>query len=117
MSDLRWLDPETGLPCRAIKVRDLGHWCGYVLLPAGHPWHGKDDSTIPAQVHGGITFSAKDGVWWRIGFDCAHLGDHVPGAMMRPPRDGEVYRDLPFVKAECARLAAQAFAVQAGRDD
>jgi hypothetical protein len=73
-----------------------------------------------------------DDVWW-LGFDCAHAWDFVPGmaALMRPDpfdvaigdpssvrRDNlqrvyrsmmsnDVYRDIAYVRAECALLAAQ----------
>jgi len=60
-----------------------GYRCGYVRLPVGHPWHGKSDWDLNANVHGGLTFSEPDkpcdgdrpdNAWW-IGFDCAHGGD------------------------------------------
>lgn len=73
-------------------------WCGYVAVPPGHPWHGKnydDVRTVNADgdedwpdVHGGLTYSGEcsghichvpkpgepDDVWW-VGFDCNHHGD------------------------------------------
>lgn len=106
-----WTDKATGIRCRAVRGIELGHWCGYIIVSAGHPWFGKDDSRIEADVHGGITYSAAEGDDWRIGFDCAHLGDFVPTIFRTEPRDGEVFRDLAFVKSECASLAAQAAAV------
>lgn len=61
----------------------LGHRCGYIRVPKGHPWHGKEYDDIEANVHGGLTFAEKDtpcgkggkddGYW--VGFDCAHCGD------------------------------------------
>lgn len=30
-----------GLTCRAVYYVPMGHWCGYVSVPAEHPWHGK----------------------------------------------------------------------------
>ena len=60
-----------------------GYRCGYVRLPAGHPWHGENYDDIPVTVHGGLTFTEPDKPcdapgpdtdWW-IGFDCAHSGD------------------------------------------
>lgn len=55
-----------------------------------------------------------DDIWW-FGFDCAHAGDRMPGmeAALRSiggrslPHCGDVYRDLAYVKAECASLARQ----------
>ncbi len=58
----------------------LGFRCGYVKIPEGHPWYGKDYFDIPeVGVHGGLTYSDKDGLeylqgFW-IGFDCAHCFD------------------------------------------
>lgn len=56
-------------------------------------------------------------VWW-YGFDCGHSGDLLPGmaAMLgkltgRERPSWEVYRDRPYVAAECARLARQLAAV------
>jgi hypothetical protein len=85
-------------------------------------------------VHGGLTFTdfcdpraggedhlichvpapgEPDHVWW-LGFDCAHSGDLSPGLQHRlseglriAMRDFETYKDIDYVKAECAKLAAQ----------
>ncbi len=124
-----------GLPCLMVRQQDAGHWCGYVAVPPGHPWHGMDfagsfDQDDRPEVHGGLTYSEKcqgkvchvpklgepDDVWW-LGFDCAHAWDFRPGdashmqslglaAFPRPP--DQVYRSHNYVKAEVARLAAQA---------
>ena len=105
----------------------LGALCGYVSVPPGHPWHGVHEPA-DARVHGGVTYSANcqgpichiakpgdpDDVWW-IGFDCAHLGDVVPGMLAvngRAPRGfgelGESYKTLAYVREEVEQLAAQA---------
>lgn len=59
-----------------------------------------------------------DRVWW-FGFDTAHAGDLAPAmealrrrlpSLKLAPRGNlpeEVYRDLTYVQAECARLAEQ----------
>jgi hypothetical protein len=87
---------------------------------------------IDAEVHWGLTYSAgcshgdpaysichipdpgePDDVWW-LGFDCAHSGDYTDmkedaAWRARFPRLGrDIYRDVEFVRAEIARLAAQA---------
>lgn len=73
-------------------------------------------------VHGGLTYSdfCQEGmeetgichipfvgrpgrVWW-FGFDCAHSGDLIVGKGY--PSYGE-YRDLDYVRRECAQLAQQ----------
>lgn len=65
-----------------VMVMPMGHRCGYVLIPEGHPWHGKGYDDIDVEVHGGLTFCSnvddterwpKTGFW--IGFDCAHYLD------------------------------------------
>lgn len=53
----------------------------------------------------------SDDVWW-LGFDCAHSGDLSPAHQRFFSERGlggrdEVYRDITFVEAETARLAAQ----------
>lgn len=36
----------SGLTC-ALRRGPGGHWCGYVAIPEGHPWHGKGyDDTV-----------------------------------------------------------------------
>lgn len=102
-----WRDDPSGFLCWARRG-PLDHWCAYVGVPEGHPAHGADYSDVDVDVHGGLTFAGTwddhPGLWW-LGFDCAHLGDLVPGNPSRW-RD-EVYRDLEYVRRECARLAAQ----------
>ena len=85
----QWRDPSTGLACLIVRG-PLGALCGYVGVPSGHPWHGKDyddcgtympkpegyeDDWYP-RVHGGLTFAKG----------CGHSSDpaygicHIPGA-------------------------------------
>lgn len=109
----------------------LGHWCGYVGVPENHPLFGKSYGDVDADVHGGLTFAdrcdeqdkehgichvGEEKLWW-FGFDCAHSGDLSPGtkAVLKKLDESrshygdfeEKYRDLNYVKAECANLAAQ----------
>lgn len=99
----------------------MGYRCGYIRLPQGHPWHGMDDCDVPADVHGGITFSEADEPcdapgpdtdWW-IGFDCAHAGDapdpSLPGYRAFLRSFGTI-RTQSYVEAECRRLCEQAAA-------
>lgn len=100
----------------------MGYRCGYVRLPLGHPWHGKDWNEVCPDVHGGITFAehdvpcdapGPDTDWW-VGFDCAHGGDapdpKLPGFQ---PRVASLYTDSTvktqqYVEAECIKLCEQA---------
>ena len=106
-----------------------GYRCGYIKVPPGHPWHGRDysDSLWEPDVHGGLTFAEPDtpcdkgGLddgWW-IGFDCAHFGDAqdrtLPnyGPTPWPLFGGGVgaqVRTEEFVEGECRNLCLQAAA-------
>jgi hypothetical protein len=132
----QWKDDATALPCLIVRGPS-GALCGYVGVPTGHPWHGKDYDNCDADCHGGLTYAAgcshhadpaqgichipganePDDVWW-FGFDCAHSGDLT--SMSSPEyireryqRRGDVYRDAAYVERECAKLARQAALVAA----
>lgn len=122
-----------------VVHNDSGYRCGYVRVPAGHPWHGKHYDEIDAEVHGGLTFSdadepcdggkPDDGHWF--GFDCSHcfdaidpdlpfncFGDPVDDATKEQVRQiflrrnwpGMTLKDTPYVEAECRSLCEQAAA-------
>lgn len=55
---------------------ETGWGNGYVKLPKGHPYWGKDYDDIPVEVHGGLTFGEEDeNGFWVVGFDTAHHSD------------------------------------------
>lgn len=109
-----------------VRNMHMGHWCGYVGAPEGHPEYGKNDTDF--DVHGGITYSghcqghichtheeaANEPVWW-LGFDCGHGHDLQPGGIAvmqevlgrRSVAFDGVYRDMEYVKGQCRSLAAQ----------
>jgi hypothetical protein len=95
---------EHGYWCEIKRHKMMGTLCGYVLVGRHHPY-ANTGYDVPLEVHGGVTFN--DGV--RIGFDCAHAGDLVPGRDLAHSDD--VYRNMAYVKAECKRLAEQLRAV------
>lgn len=114
-----------GLACLIVR-NDSGALCGYVGVPPGHPWHGRDycdDELDGVEVHGGLTYAspcsgpichvARAGepadVWW-LGFDCIHAGDYAPG-LHRWKADGPPPPE--WVRAEVERLALQC--ARAGR--
>ena len=93
-----WVDEETGFTC-LIRRNHSGAWCGYVVVPPGHPifrrlpvsnaeWAVQDDLTtgcpVWLDVHGGVTFDGHiecepAGVRGHaVGFDCAHSRDITP---------------------------------------
>lgn len=48
-----------------------------------------------------------DRIWW-LGFDCAHLGDFIPGMRERRyPGEDQWYKDISYVRDEVTKLAAQ----------
>lgn len=65
---------------------------GYVVIPKGHPLHGKYYDDLSVDIHGGLTFSGnvdelnkkdwpeiidQDKGGWVVGFDTAHSGDDL----------------------------------------
>jgi hypothetical protein len=81
---------------------------------------------VDVQVHGGLTYSDScnlgaeichvpapgqpDDVWW-LGWDCGHFMDVSPYLLrkgLEMPPDLCAYRDIAFVRSECAHLAYQA---------
>jgi len=71
---------------------DKGWGNGYVIIPPGHPLHGKhyDEISEHINIHGGLTYSRPvfNGSWWSdipytahpegwvVGFNTAHFGDN-----------------------------------------
>lgn len=69
-----------GFPC-VILFMPIGYRCGYVGLPKGNKYYGKDYDEIPINCHCGLTYSDSGlhnqddtDIWW-IGFDCGHCCD------------------------------------------
>ncbi len=64
-----------------VTHNGYGIRCGYVRVPKGHSWWGKNYNEIETECHGGLTFAEKDEPcaqgneaddgWW-VGFDCGH---------------------------------------------
>jgi hypothetical protein len=130
---IEWKDPVTGYPCLMLRHAHFGNWCGYVAVPPGHVLHGADwnaaSDDVASAAHSGLTFASgcmdddrpkreqvchapapgePDNVWW-FGFDCAHIGDQLPGMPLAlPPHPGhrDCYRDAPYVTERCTALAA-----------
>lgn len=95
-----------------------GHLCGYVRIPEGHNYFGKDYGDMDISCHGGITFSDES----KIGFDCTHAWDIVPsmgklrkdnGLIDRFPLPDEfkcyqnTYRNIEFCVKECESIVDQ----------
>ena len=97
-----------------VIAMPMGHRCGYVTLPEGHPCADKHYDELRVDVHGGLTYGHDR----QFGFDCAHWDDAKDPALMSdeyrkiyekwPRFDGEgTIRTLEFCVAECESLAAQ----------
>jgi hypothetical protein len=122
-----WVDEKTKLQCAFVR-NSSGALCGYVGVPKTNKHYGKGYDSIEIEgsewgpeVHGGLTYSADsdgsflrryvptlpEGLWW-FGFDCAHCNDVMPGMMRLPGMfEHSIYKNLAYVKAETASLAAQ----------
>lgn len=92
----------------------MGYRCGYVKIPVGHPWFGKDYNSLDVDVHGGLTYGPDEEGW--VGFDCAHLYDAqdrtLPHSHQMKNYNGEsVVRTTAFVRSECESLCQQAASV------
>ena len=116
-----WMQSEINGFLLIIARPSGGCLCGYIEVPQGHPWHGKnhkDPIFDDIQVHGGLSHSepsCNQGKWI-LGFDCGHSGDIVPlpksiqeeiddlkkkwGVAIRG-----TYKTVDFVKAELLKLA------------
>lgn len=106
-----------------VSNAPLGNKSPLLLFTATCSSDGEDkirrSPDIAFDVHGGLTYSGGKGsypvpaeLWW-FGFDCHHCDDgeiepdpHYPSFFQ-----GEV-RELPYVKAECERLAKQLAAIR-----
>lgn len=108
-----------------------GYFCGYIMIPADHPYHHKDYDDMDISVHGGLTFGeVHDGHW--IGFDCSHSFDYVPSMeylkktdpdlikivnkhqsflekfnLQDSPINKRYYRNMDFCIRECMSMAEQ----------
>jgi len=91
----QWIDETSDLDCLAVRAHH-GAWCGYVGVPLGHPWFGKDRhdmENVEVEVYDEISYGAfcdeelgvchvpepgrSDHVWW-IGFSCMTSQDILP---------------------------------------
>lgn len=122
---------QFGAWCGYVGVYRDHPWYGVDYGEGGFDNENRPEAVL--RVHGGITFSSgcqkeateaegichvaghgeDDRVWW-FGFDCAHYRDLVPTMQKAlidvgsSQLDGDSqYRDLDYVRSECASLAKQ----------
>lgn len=107
-----------GFHC-AVRSHPLGHRCGYVAVPEGHPAYGMDMGGIDAMVdvHGGVTYSEEQNGFWVFGFDTMHVcdlpdesicenDDFYRHAVLIAGDDGVVWT-TDMVVRECESMASQ----------
>jgi hypothetical protein len=66
-------------PVKTIGEEDLGWFAisGYVGLPKGHPYYGRNHGNIDVNAYGGLTFSEEINSHWVIGFDVMYCGQNL----------------------------------------
>jgi hypothetical protein len=110
----QWIEPTTKYKCEVKRNSITLSLCGYVTVPKKHHYYGLSYNNVPANVHGGLTFSDEG----KFGFDCAHAGDLTPGVMLSVLRsakdpneyvrltlDIDTYRTFDWVVDETEKLA------------
>lgn len=117
---------ESGLQC-CTRTHDMGHRCGYVALPKGHPlfgrgWEACYEIAPDLDVDGGITFANGTDDMWVLGWDAAHAWHRrdwsVASDEFKASRDmyPELYADFSFsaymVDADMAEQETRRFARQ-----
>lgn len=94
---------------RSLRERVTIAW--YALRgrrPSQDPYDNRLDVVI--DVHGGLTYAGNrtDDERWFFGFDCSHAGDFSPRSeTFYNPVGEEIYKDIVYVRHECAKLARQ----------
>jgi hypothetical protein len=115
-----------------------GYRCGYVRVPAGHPWHGRyhnefnqedvDEVLEAVKLHNELSFSepdmacdkeGEDNAWW-LGFAYSYTEDLPDPLLAENSDDPEFWRSIAFddatvksqefYEAECRSLCEQAAA-------
>lgn len=114
---------ESGLQC-CTRTQDMGHRCGYVALPKGHPLFGKGwddcyDIAPELEVDGGITFANGTDGMWILGWDAAHCWHRPDPSIMSDgyrairERHGDFFEpNAVMVDADMAEHETRRFARQ-----
>lgn len=121
-----------GFPC-VVLFMPMGFRNGYVGLPKGHKYYGKEFDFIPVGCHCGLTYSDNSlhhqtdtDIWW-IGFDCGHccdgfdlkkldeyFGNRIENQIMRDYHkminEEHEFRTVEYVKENCKGIVDQLLA-------
>lgn len=121
---------EGGYDCLVMRST-LGNLCGYVAVPAGHPWHDLEPEAVPVRVHGGLEWKMEGNDEWRrasspdvtwFAFSCSHMGDYFPtDGMIRRLADVDLltedlfrpeknYKTIDYVRADITKIVEAAAA-------
>lgn len=114
---MKWTEASTKYKCEVKRNSITLALCGYVTVSTKHHYYGLGYNDVPANVHGGLTFSDGKGTF---GFDCAHAGDLCPGVLLsvldtaKDPKEYleavemfDTYRTFGWVQDETERLARE----------
>jgi hypothetical protein len=73
------IPPFTILRPNPIQRDGCGEFNGYISLPVGHCWYGKDYDELNEWgfSEGGLTYSQLEKDRWVVGFDTGHIGGHL----------------------------------------
>lgn len=110
---LEHLFESHGFVCFAKRHTVMGTWCGYIYLPPTHPDFGAHYDDAVVDVHGGLTYSEKQGDAWCFGFDCSHYMDIRPSSKVYydeldiDPFAGATWKSLDYIVNELENLAKQ----------
>jgi hypothetical protein len=114
-----WVDADTGYECSIWRNPNMGHLCGYVGIPKGHPCYGVGYNDMDGiEVHGGLTYSEVDDARqvYAFGFDAGHGGDFSPGLALTmfgingkfsAWGERDTYRTWAYVKENVLSLCKQ----------
>lgn len=115
-TERRWTT-NAGLEAE-VRLCEQGYRCGYVRVPVGHKWHGKDYDEIGLGGH--TNYSDRLGTadeWW-FGFSCDRFIDRLdmvatidrygraPAVDSHPCSDTATVKTLAYCVAECEQMAA-----------
>lgn len=130
VTEKEWKNGEFN--CKIIFTQ-LGHRCGYVGVPKGHPMFGRDYNKCIEDIdcHGGLTYSGfrddNSKEYWYFGFDCAHADDGVdieslkkygfdispflsmflPIVELWKPNESSQFKTKEFCEEQCNSIAEQ----------
>lgn len=139
---VHWVDEATGLDCLIVRnpLGALCGYVGVPPQHPWHGRDYDEAPVCAVDVHGGLTYAngcdekrpegichvpypGRPGEVWWLGFDCAHLHDLTPRYLKQSierrfqwpwtdPRVTDTYRDIEYVRSQCAQLARQIAEVQ-----